>query len=209
MISIKEKTPGRAWLKACSVVIENGKEVKDGEVNLKELIDLYIEVERACNRDEIIKKFSDKKMIDWMVKKNFCGNKPVLNWGYCYGLRLNNYNGVNQIKKIIEKLKKNPEAKSATISTMKPDQDFDGHLPCVICLDFKIRNNKLHLTSFFRSQDIGKKIYADILALGEIQKIVSQKLGVKCGMAKLFISSAHIYETEFGKVNELLSRKPI
>lgn len=207
MISIKEKTAGKIWLKACLAVMRKGKKIKDGDVNLKEVIDLYIEVADAITHDKILKKYADYKMINWMVKENFGGNKPVLNWGYCYGLRLRNYDGVNQIEKIVEKLKKNPEAKSATIATMKPSEDFSGHMPCIVCIDFKIRNKKLYLTSFFRSQDVGKKVYADILALGEIQKLVSQKLKIKCGSVKIFISSAHIYETEFKKIKDILSNK--
>jgi len=140
-----------------------------------------------------------------MVNKNFGGSEPVLNWGYCYGTRLRDFGGVNQIERIVDKLKKNPEAKSATVSLMDSSIDFDGHMPCIVALDFKIREDKLHLTGFFRSQDIGKKFYADILALGAIQNEVSQKLNIVNGNVKIFIASAHIYETDFTKVNEFIS----
>jgi thymidylate synthase len=204
MEMIKEKSAGILWQKACLLVMNKGHEVKDNEQNLKEIIDLYIEVENASEHDDLIKKYSDPEMIKWMMNDNFGGDKPVLNWGYCYGMRLYDYDGVNQIGKIIEKLKKNPESKSSTIVTMKPSADFDGHMPCIVVIDFKIRNNKLLLTSFFRSQDIGKKIYADIFSLGKIQNDISQALNVDCGPVKIFISSAHVYESDFEAVNKLI-----
>ena len=82
---------------------------------------------------------------------------------------------------------------------MNPSIDYRGHMPCIVALDFKIRNDKLLITGFFRSQDIGKKIYADILALGKIQSEVASALSTTTGEIKIFISSAHIYEQDFGK----------
>jgi thymidylate synthase len=199
-------TAGSAWLSAANYVVKNGHDVKDGGENLKEVLDLFITVDNANEHDKIIEKFADPEMIDWMVNKNFGGKEPVLNWGYCYGMRFDNFNGVNQIQEIEEKLAKNPEAKSATISLTKPEVDFQGHMPCIVALDFKLREGKLLLTGFFRSQDIGKKFYADILALGSIQQKVAIKLGVECGQVKIFICSAHIYEKDFASVERMLSK---
>lgn len=204
MKTLTASTPGQLWLKACNLVLNEGGEVHDGELLLKEVVDLFIEVENANDIDPIVKEYGDPEMIDWMVNKNFYGTEPVLNWGYNYGMRFRDFNGVNQIDKIVSKLQKNPEAKSATITTMKPETDYDGHMPCIMSLDFKIRQNKLLLTAFFRSQDIGKKFYADILALGKIQNEVSQKIGISPGNVKMFISSAHIYETEFNKLKSFI-----
>jgi thymidylate synthase len=204
MQSLIAPTPGQIWLKACNLVLNKGGEVHDGELLLKEVVDLFIEVENANDIDPIVKKYGDPEMIDWMVNNNFYGTEPVLNWGYCYGMRLRDFNGINQIDKIVEKLQKNPESKSATITTMKPEVDFEGHMPCIMSLDFKIRQDKLLLTAFFRSQDIGKKFYADILSLGKIQNEVASKIGIASGNVKIFISSAHIYETEFEKLKGLI-----
>lgn len=44
-------------------------------------------------------------MIEWM-KNNFFSDKNVLDWGYSYGQRLTNYEGINQIKNVKEKLLK-------------------------------------------------------------------------------------------------------
>lgn len=185
--------------------MKEGGNVYDGPLLLNEVLDLFVEIEDASKSDAILEKNADPKMLDWMINENFGGTKPVLDWNYCYGMRLRNFNGVNQIDRIITKLKQNPDAKSATVSLMDPSVDFDDHMACIVALDFKIRNgNKLYLTAFFRSQDIGKKFYADILALGAIQDEVAQGIGIAKGSVKIFISSAHIYETEFDKVNNFI-----
>jgi|SRR3989344_6571739 len=195
---IEQKTPGVAWKSAFLMIMKHGNNIKDGGKTLKEVIDLFITVTEPNTTDIILQKYSDKRMISWMVDKNFGGQKPVLNWGYSYGMRFRNFNGVDQINKIVSKLSKNPESKSATICLIDPTTDFLGHMPCIVALDFKVREDKLQITGFFRSQDVGKKMYADILALAKIQNEVARLLNLPSGVVKIFISSAHIYEEDFG-----------
>lgn len=114
------------------------------------------------------------------------------------------FGGINQIQNVIQKLKKNPESKSATITLMNPDGD-KHHMPCIVALDFKIRNKQLMLTAFFRSQDVGKKIYADIICLGEIEKQIADSVGVAMGPLNILIVSLHVYEADFEKIADLIA----
>jgi thymidylate synthase len=205
MLTIYSKTVGQAWLTAVNTVIQEGSYLDQTDVHVSEVLDLFIEIEDAYSQDAIVKEYADQKMISWMVDENFGGTSPVLNWGYCYGTRLRDFNGINQISEVIEKLKSDPETRSATISLVKPEDDFKGHMPCITTLDVKIRKDVLHVTGFFRSQDIGKKLYADILALGSIQKMIAEQVGVKSGHVKIFITSAHIYEADFEDVKTFLA----
>jgi len=202
MVVIESESPGIAWRKAYDTVMSVGSEVHDDGILLKEVIDMFIIVKNGGVSDKYIETYADPKMITWMVDENFGGNKPVLDWGYCYGMRLTDFRGVNQVQKIIDKLKSNPESKSATINFMDPSIDFDGHMPCIVALDFKIRNDRLDITGFFRSQDIGKKFYADILALAKIQTTLATALKCPRGSVKIFISSAHVYEQDFKRFTE-------
>jgi len=139
------------------------------------------------------------------MQNNFFNQEPVDNWGYSYSQRLFNYNKINQIKMVIKQLKNNPLAKSAVITLTKPGFD-SRHVPCLTTLDFKIRNRKLLLTCFARSQDIYKKMYADILCLAKIQKEVADKLNTKIGALYLNIVSAHIYQGDFAKARRFLKK---
>lgn len=202
MKQITAKTAGLAWQSALKYVASEGRPIKDGEKDLKEAMNVFLTVEDTVTSDDILEKYADQSMVDWM-RKNFLSKEPVGNWGYSYGQRFTDYYGVDQILGIIEKLKKNPESKSATITLMDPKGD-GSHMPCIVALDFKIREGRMMTTAFFRSQDVGKKIYADIICLGEIGKQIADAVGIPAGELNILIVSLHFYEEDRLKVDELL-----
>ncbi|PIV38248.1 hypothetical protein COS31_00420 [Candidatus Roizmanbacteria bacterium CG02_land_8_20_14_3_00_36_15] len=198
---IKSKQLGQAWQKSIKEIIGFGQIVNDDKGEIKELLDLFILVKKIEKNDPIIKQYGNKKMIKWMLN-NFGKTTEVDDWGYSYGQRLYDFKGVNQIKYVISRLKSNPESKSATISFMFPPEDIK-HIPCIIAIDFKIRDKKLIVTSFFRSQDIGKKFYADAIAINSIAEKISRSLSIRHQEFLFFIKSAHIY------LNDIQILKPI
>lgn len=199
---ITAPTIGYAWAKAYKLVMQEGHVMADGSVPITEVMNLYISVADAQSSDKILEALADPAMVDWMVDKNFGNGKPIPDWGYSYGIRLRNFEGVDQIAASIEKLRKRPGSKAVTISLINPTHDFVGHMPCIIALDPKIRDNQLTLTAFFRSQDIGKKFYADVLALAAIQREIAEVLDVACGSIDLLITSAHVVESEYDRQEE-------
>lgn len=196
---ISESTIGYAWAAAYKLIMEEGHVMTDGTKPITEVMNLYLSVEGAQSSDKILDALADPEMVDWMVSKNFGGTGPVLDWDYSYGIRLRNFGGVDQIAAATKKLQNRPGSKSATITLVDPTHDFAGHMPCIVALDPKIRGDRLTLTGFLRSQDIGKKFYADMMALAAIQKEIAGKLGVACGAVELLITSAHVVETEYGR----------
>jgi thymidylate synthase len=199
---ISSETAGKSWVKVMSEVYNNGYFIKDGDFNLKEVLNVLVNVGDPCSVDKEIKEYGDVRMIDWM-KENFLSLNPIEDWGYSYGQRMYDFNGYNQFNQVAEKLINNPETKSAIISFMYPGFD-DKHIPCIVALDFKMRNNKLNGSAFFRSQDAGKKFYADIMCMGEIMKRVSEKVKVPVGELNIFIASLHIYEQDFKRILDII-----
>lgn len=202
MIHISGSTAGKVWLKAATEVLNTGGRVMDGETKLRELLNVFLTIERPTDGDLIIKKYADPNMITWM-KNNFLNTEPVLNWGYSYGQRFLNFDGVNQIDQVIHKLTKNIESKSATITLIDPKGD-GHHMPCIVSIDFKIRNGSLMTTAFFRSQDVGKKLYADILSIGDIAKDISKKVNAPLGSLHILIVSLHMYEPDITKIETMI-----
>jgi thymidylate synthase len=196
---VTSTTIGNAWAKAYDLVMKNGATMTDNGTHLKEIVGLCVSIENGQTFDKILKTIADPEMISWMVDKNFGSSEPVLDWGYSYGMRLRDFDGINQIDEVVKKLREQPNSRSATITLTKPTKDFAGHMPCVVAIDLKVRQGKLHLSGFFRSQDIGKKFYADMIALASIQKEVADKLDKSCGRIELLITSAHIFEVDFDK----------
>jgi thymidylate synthase len=203
MKTLKARTVGELWIKAIKEVYNNGEMIKDGEQNLKELLSVLVSVEKPTVIDDKIKKYGDMNMVNWM-NDNFLSLKEVDNWGYSYGQRIYNFGGYyDQFKKTAEKLTKNLNTKSATISFMYPGHD-DKHMPCIVAIDFKIRNEKLNGNAFFRSQDVGKKFYADIICMGEIIRRLAETINMPVGKLDVFIASLHIYENDFGRVLDII-----
>jgi thymidylate synthase len=203
MKEIKAKTIGNAWLKSCKYIFVNGKPMKDENKNLKEIMFLQLTIKKPSQNDPIIEKYGDKESIKWMLS-NFLEQKkvPELKNAESYGTRLFNYKGKNQINWVIDKLKKKPESKAATISMIMYDDE--NYIPCVSTLDFKIRNNKLILTAMCRAIDFGKKVYANLLSLNKIQEIVAKELNINAGELLMYNVSAHIYEEDYDKIKKIL-----
>jgi len=202
MIVIKDTTPGLVWLKAAKEVVKNGGSVMDGETKLKELLNVFLTVEKPTKSDKILEQFADKEMISWM-KNNFLKKEPVANWGYSYGQRFFDFEGINQVEAVIAKLKKNHDSKSATITLMSPKGDTQ-HMPCIVAIDFKLRGGKLYTTAFFRSQDAGKKLYADIISIGEIAQNIAEEVGTKLGDLNILVASLHVYESDIDRVEKAI-----
>lgn len=203
MKQIKTKTIGEAWIQACKHILEKGKLIKDGEEDLKESLNLLVTVKKSLQEDKILEKYADKEAIKWMLS-NFLEQKtvPELKDALSYGTRLFNYKGKNQVQWVIEKLKKKPESKAATITMLMPEDE--AYIPCVSVLDFKIRNKKLMLSALCRAIDFGSKVYANLLALNKIQEIIAKELGIKIGELNFYSVSAHIYSKNFEEINKIL-----
>lgn len=200
---INTSSIGEAWKEALSLVSRYGRTVFDKDEKLYEILGMYIKIKDPNENDSIIKKYGDALIIQQM-KKNFFSLENIPSWGYSYGQRLTNYEGINQIETIKRKLLDNIESKSATICLNYPKGDLI-HSPCINVLDFKVRNNTMILNTFFRSQDICKKMYADAICLTLILKDISAALKIENTELILYIASAHIYDKDLEKGRKILN----
>ena len=197
------KTLGEAWLTAMSTVMNKGIDIYDEEVPLREVRNLYLTINDISEDDPIIKAYADPNRIELMKKKYAtCG--LVGDYKVDYGSYIYNNNGVNQIDWIINRIRKKPETKSATITLHKPGEDM---LACLSMIDFKYRNQLLDMTVVYRSQNIYWSHPGNMLALRCIQQDVASALGYNIGHVELAVISAHIYEKDFAKVKEILNSK--
>jgi thymidylate synthase len=186
------------------MIMRKGEQQKDGDKKIRELMHFEVVIENPSEKDSIVEEHGDKAMISWMLS-NFSEQKrvPELKNSMSYGTRLYNYNGKDQVAWVIQKLKEKPETKAATIPTLMPNED-QGYIPCVSMLDFKLRHGKLVLTAMCRSIDFGNKVYANMIALNQVQQKVASELKVECGKLIMYIASAHIYEDDFEKVKSVI-----
>lgn len=122
---------------------------------------------------------------------------------YTYGNRLrnhfsNNDNNVDQVAHVIERLRNNHATRRAIMVTFNPVLDFENdEIPCCIVIDSKIRDDKLYLTVFFRSNDLFGAYPANVMGLTKLQQYIAGEAGVKLGEITGHAVSLHIYGTDF------------
>ena len=105
---------------------------------------------------------------------------------------------VNQIEKVIEKLRKVPHTRRAQAITWQPWKDLiSEHPPCLQRLWFRVVNGGLVMHTHMRSNDALKAAFMNMYAFTELQKYVAQQLGVKVGYYMHIVDSYHVYERDW------------
>lgn len=106
-----------------------------------------------------------------------------------------NQRGFNQIDRlVIGELKKDPSSRRAVITSLVPHMDVHKkHIPCISFLQFLIRDNKLNLTVYIRSNDMLSAWGSDAYALSQLQKYVAKMLNIESSYLEIISVSAHIY----------------
>ncbi|MBN2150083.1 MAG: hypothetical protein JW839_01430 [Candidatus Lokiarchaeota archaeon] len=183
-----------AWGKAVREVIAEGRPGADDGEPIHELLDLFLLVTDPAVEPSIAA--ADPQASAWM-HANFTENRPVPELGNAasYATRLRDYHGKDQVAGVVERLRAKPETKSATITTLMPDEDT-SYVPCVSMLDFKLRDGTLILTATCRSLDFGKKALHNMAELADIGREV--QASIKAARLSLHVHaiSAHVYQKD-------------
>jgi len=122
---------------------------------------------------------------------------------YTYHERLFSYrlpNGVvvNQVEKVIEKLKKAPYTRRAQAITWQPWRDLDSQYPpCLQRMWFRVVDNKLNLHAHMRSNDALKATFMNMYAFTELQKYIAEQLSAEPGYYIHIVDSYHVYERDW------------
>ncbi len=193
---VESKTIEEAWNTAFNLIMKKGSKLYDNNEELIEFLQLLL----IINSPNEITSHSNAKndsMKKWM-EDNFTQIKrvPELENSWSYGWRLYDFQGVNQIKWVVEKLKKKPESKSATISMLQKAGQ-EPYVPCVSLLDFKIREDQLWLTATCRSLDFGQKAIHNFYNLAALAKKVAKELNINDTGLFIHVISAHIYKKDW------------
>ena len=200
---LETRTLGEGWLEVSRRILEAGADATyDGPVT-KELALVTLAVGSPDPEDELIASLADPDWLDWM-RRNFTEPDDVAELGGArsYARRLRDYGGRDQVAWVIEKLRADPETRSATITTFQPLADTT-YIPCVSLLDFWITSGKLELVVYAHSLDFGKKAYGNLVELARLQHEVAAAIGVSVGPLVIHAKSAHVYEPEFEAMRRL------
>lgn len=112
------------------------------------------------------------------------------NYGYCIKKKF----GFDQWKHVRKLLKKDPSTRQAVIHIKTADKTPSKDVNCTVCLQFFIRNDKLHLTVYMRSNDLWMGFPYDVFQFTAMQVLMSMELGVEIGTYTHIAGSLHLYE---------------
>jgi thymidylate synthase len=196
---VEASTLGEGWLQTSRAILEQGTvERYDGQIT-RELSVLTLTVERPSSDDPLIAQLGDPDWLAWM-HENFFVEKDVPELGNAksYAVRLFNYagSGRDQIGWVVDRLRTDPECRSATVTTFQPLTDTT-YIPCVSMLDFWIPNDDLELVVYAHSLDFGKKAYGNLVELARLQEHVAHNIDRPVGRLVVHAKSAHVYEPEW------------
>ncbi len=116
-----------------------------------------------------------------------------------YGRRVSNY-----IPEIIQKLREDPDTRQAllTIHKVCDSVKVTKDQPCTITLQFTIRDNKLNMHVYMRSNDLVWGTPYDVYIFTNMQMVIANTLGIELGKYYHTATSLHIYENYFDEVKK-------
>lgn len=156
----------------------------------------------STSAKELDKKYGVKFWNPWALEDGSLG--PI------YGRQLRNYNGsgLDQVAKLLDKIKKNPSDRRLLITTFNPLEVEEGVLwPCHgLIIHFNVIGDKLNLQVYQRSADVPIGVPFNIAFYSLLTHIFAHLTGYKPGEFILTLGDAHIYLNQVDTVKEMLKR---
>jgi thymidylate synthase len=146
----------------------------------------------------------------WKPKAKFPGDL-----GRIYGVQWRSWRRpdgttVDQMKRIIEKLKTDPNDRRLIVTAWNPGEIDDMALPpCHMIFQFFAANGKLSLHMVQRSCDMFLGVPFNIASYSLLLSMVAQVVDMKPHECILTLNDAHIYHEHFDAVKEQLTREPL
>jgi thymidylate synthase len=132
--------------------------------------------------------------------------------GPVYGHQWRNFNSQNidQIKDVIERIKKNPQDRRLIVTAWNPAQIDEMALPpCHCFFQFDVTpDGKLNCMLYQRSCDMFLGVPFNIASYSLLTMMIAQVCGLKAGEFIHTLGNAHIYSNHFDQVKLQLSREP-
>jgi len=184
-----------------------------GDTNIKYLVDngvrIWNEWPYAVYQKSVDYQNEDLKSFVKKIKEDTEFAQKHGDLGPVYGAQWRNFNGVDQIKFLIDELKSNPNSRRMIISAWNPAEINNMALPpCHTLIQFYLADNKLSLQLYQRSADIFLGLPFNIASYALFLMMVAQVTGYEVGEFVHTLGDAHIYSNHFEQIELQLSRVP-
>lgn len=130
--------------------------------------------------------------------------------GPIYGKQWRDFNGYDQISKIIHQIKNDPESRRIILSAWNPPQiDSMALPPCHVMSQFYVNKGELSCMTTMRSADMFLGVPFNIASYSLLTYILANICGLKPRKLVCSIGDAHIYVNHIEQVQEQVSRSPL
>ena len=120
------------------------------------------------------------------------------NYGWC----IQHKYGFDQWEYVKDMLTRDPVSRQAVLHIKTAENKPSKDVNCTVCLQFLIRDNKLHATVYMRSNDIWMGFPYDVFSFTAMQCKMAMELGVGIGTYTHIAGSLHLYERNAVKNEE-------
>ncbi len=186
----------------------------NGETNIKYLVDNNVKIwndwpyqtfkSSSDYQNETMEQYVNKIKTSEEFAKKHGDLGPV------YGAQWRNFNGVDQVKYIIDEIKTNPNSRRMILSVWNPAEIKSMALPpCHTLIQFYVIDNKLSLQLYQRSADIFLGVPFNIASYALLLMMVAQVTNLEVGDFIHTLGDAHIYRNHFEQVELMLSRAQV
>ena len=127
--------------------------------------------------------------------------------GPVYGKQLRDFNGIDQLKRLLIQIKKNPSSRRIVASYWNPaDMDDMVLPPCHYGFQVYINNNKLSLAWSQRSVDVFLGLPYDLAMYGLLLLMLAKGSGYEPGELICFLGDCHLYSNHLKQATQYLNR---
>jgi thymidylate synthase len=129
--------------------------------------------------------------------------------GPIYSKQWRNFGGVDQIRDVVEEIKRNPDSRRLIVSAWNPCEVKSMALPpCHTIFQFYVQNGKVSCQLYQRSADAFLGVPFNIASYALLTHMVAQVAGLEPGDFVHTFGDLHIYLNHMDQVKEQLSREP-
>lgn len=152
---------------------------------------------------ETIEEFAEK------IKNNQDFAEKWGELGPVYGKQWRNFNGVDQLTKLIKEIKTNPNSRRLIISAWNPAEVDEMALPpCHSFMQFYVNDGRLSCQLYQRSADVFLGVPFNIASYALFTMMIAQVCDLKLGEFVHTLGDAHIYSNHLEQINRQLKRTP-
>lgn len=115
---------------------------------------------------------------------------------------------IDQIAKVIESIKNNPDSRRHIVSAWNPSEIEDMALPpCHTLFQFYVADGKLSCQLYQRSADVFLGVPFNIASYALLTHLVAQETGLEVGEFVHTLGDAHLYSNHMDQIKLQLSRE--